>query len=438
MQTPLGDTVARINSSGIGPGDKLAILADTGSEMAWLIVACWQAGIVVVPLSNRLTETQRDQALIDLGCSALVSDRDLGRDIIPLAEVVKNAPPAFNGVSLENLSLNLEQHASIILTSGSMGHAKGVLHTLKSHYYSALGSHENIPFDAGDTWLVSLPFYHMGGLALIMRALLHGGSLAFPEQGESLTVAIRRTGATHLSLVPTQLRSMLNEGTQIQGLGLKAVLVGGAACTPYLVKQAVTLGLPLYLTYGSTEMASQVATTARGDARERPTCSGRVLCHLEIKLAGDGEILVRGATRFVGYVEEGSLVSPFDSEGWFATGDLGRLDAAGNLYVHSRKDAMFISGGENIYPEEIERALNERLQAEACTVVPVPDERYGQRPVAFIKTQAVLPDRDDLELDLERFKWPDRLYIWPDDVDFSNKPNRKTMTERALRLQQEA
>jgi O-succinylbenzoic acid--CoA ligase len=178
-------------------------------------------------------------------------------------------------------------------------------------------------------------------------------------------------------------------------------------------------------------MASQVTTTAPGEAAVHPAGVGRVLSGREIKVGAEGEILVRGATRFAGYVTADRLDSPFDAAGWFATGDLGDLDAAGRLEVRGRRDTMFISGGENIHPEEIERALLDRLRAEACVVVPVPDETYGRRPVAFVRSGTMLPARDDLDLPLERFKWPDRLLPWPDDVPVSDKPDRTDLAWRA-------
>jgi O-succinylbenzoic acid--CoA ligase len=212
---------------------------------------------------------------------------------------------------------------------------------------------------------------------------------------------------------------------------LKAVLVGGAACSAGLVQAAAARHLPMYLTYGSTEMASQVTTTRQGELLDAPTSVGHVLRHRELYLAPDGEIHVKGATRFTGYVCDGSLTQPFDEEGWFATGDVGRMDDRGGLQILGRKDTMFISGGENIYPEEIEKALIDALQAEACVVVPVADIEFGQRPVAFVKIDGDLPERDALSLNLERFKWPDRLYRWPEQVTSTIKPDRNWFADWA-------
>lgn len=410
-----------LRKAGVVSGDRVAIRADNSSETTGLIVACWRLGAVVLPLSMRLTDTQVSNLFDTLACRWLVTDRVCEGESLSLHSLVPKGRQTFGGVRWNDLDLDFSSPATIILTSGSTGAPKGVLHTLASHHASARGSHANIPFGPDDTWLVSLPMAHMGGLALIMRALLHGGSLVFPETDEPLHASIRRTGATHLSLVPTQLQRVLSHAV---GHPLKAVLVGGAACPPAWVKGAAAAGLPIHLTYGSTEMGSQVTTTALGEAAQAPTCSGRVLSRCELKVDAHGEILVRGATRFSGYITPTGLDRPFDAEGWFATGDMGLLDDSGRLSVRGRRDTMFISGGENIYPEEIERALLERLPATACVVVPVADEQYGQRPVAFVQMDEPLPTRDELALNLERFKWPDRLYPWPAEVDDSLKPDR--------------
>ncbi len=428
MRDRIDNASLALQRAGLGPGERVAIWADNSPAAICLTVACWRLGAVTLPLSTRLTASQANDIIERMGCHRVVSDRALDREMLALRPLVPQGIPSWHGVCLDDLDLDLDTAGTIVMTSGSTGRPKGVLHALGSHAASARGAHENIPFGRDDTWLVSLPMYHMGGLALIMRSLLHGGALAFPDPGESLPAALRRTGATHLSLVPTQLRHLLSEPDPVS---LRALLVGGAACPPARVLQAADAGLPIYLTYGSTEMGSQVATTARGEALQEPTCSGRVLSQRELKVNAHGEILVRGATRFTGYVTAAGLEAPFDAQGWFATGDMGTRDPSGRLYVQGRRDTMFISGGENIYPEEIERALLERLPATACVVVPVSDEQYGQRPVAFVHMDEPLPTRDDLALNLERFKWPDRLYPWPAAVDHSVKPERPLFAKLA-------
>jgi o-succinylbenzoate---CoA ligase len=152
----------------------------------------------------------------------------------------------------------------------------------------------------------------------------------------------------------------------------------------------------------------------------------------EVSISEEGEILVRGATLFAGYVEGGKLDLPLDTEEWFHTGDLGELDENGCLRVLGRKDNLFVSGGENIQPEEIEEALSALPGVEAAVVVPVDDTEYGQRPVAFVRMED--GSTVDLALELEkvlpRFKIPVAFYAWPEESD-GMKVNRASFRARA-------
>ena len=203
-----------------------------------------------------------------------------------------------------------------------------------------------------------------------------------------------------------------------------------------MIAEALRRKLPVFTTYGLTEMASQVATMPFVAAPDKRATSGKVLRHRQLEIAPDGEILVRGATLFAGYVDESGIDPGVDADGWFHTGDLGALDGEGFLTVNGRKDFMFISGGENIHPEEIEKALLALSGIERAAVVPVDDPEFGQRPVAFLKTDGPLPNRDELKRLLsdriEAFKVPVAVLPWPDSVETpSGKFDRKALAKRA-------
>jgi O-succinylbenzoic acid--CoA ligase len=282
-----------------------------------------------------------------------------------------------------------------------------------------------MPSGRSDVWLVSLAMYHVGGLALIMRALLHGGSLLFA--GKDWDTALTRGDVTHLSVVPTQLRQLLAQSDTAPLLRrLSAVLVGGASCPGDLVAQAQLLGIGVHVTYGASEAASQITTTQGGAVG-----SGRALSHTEVRIDEHNEILVRSEALCRGVVCQGQVTPVTDEQGWFHTRDLGRLDDQGHLFVLGRRDTQFISGGENIRPEEIEQALLALPEVEQCVVVPVPDATYGQRPVAFVKglaSRAAMMDALDC---VEKFKHPDHFFDWPKDLAAPLKPNRPLMQDLA-------
>jgi O-succinylbenzoic acid--CoA ligase len=221
---------------------------------------------------------------------------------------------------------------------------------------------------------------------------------------------------------------------------LKAILLGGGPAPAHLLDEALTRGLPIHTSYGLTEMASQVTATPPGASREELRTSGRPLPHREISVSEDGEILVKGETLCAGYVEGEAVDLPLDAEDWFHTKDLGELDADGYLRVRGRKDNLFISGGENVQPEEIEEALCLLEGVEEAVVVPVPDPEFGSRPAAFVRTTVGVEEPDNLEHKLEpvlaRFKIPVAFYGWPEGIG-GMKVDRAALTDRARALSRE-
>ena len=437
------DKAARhLESRGIGAGQRVGLCAPNCLEAAITVLACWKVGAVIVPLSTRFPGERIPRLLEEMDCTMLVSYAEFTPPGCPVPVSAVGDVPVPHGDRLENLRFDrlgadLEQPGSIVLTSASTGPPKGVLHTMASHHFSALGSHECIPFAEGDGWLVSLPLYHIGGLSLLMRALLHGGALVFPELNQPLAAALVAESVTHVSFVPTQLQRCLADPHVVGALKRKkAVLVGGAPCPTSLVAACAALELPIYLTYGCSEMASQIATATPDVAYAHPRSSGCVLPHREVRIAADGEILVRGETLFAGYVTGGRVDPATDPEGWFHTADMGRFDSLGNLVVEGRKDTMFISGGENLHPEEIENVLMGLAGVEQCVVVPVDDDEFGQRPVAFVKTRTGDADaiKATLAQSLERFKVPDRVYAWPSDQPVTSKVDRVGFAHLAAEL----
>jgi O-succinylbenzoic acid--CoA ligase len=191
--------------------------------------------------------------------------------------------------------------------------------------------------------------------------------------------------------------------------------------TTVLLREASERGIPLHTSYGLTEMASQVTTTPTNTPPEKQFTSGKVLNYREVRIAENGEILVRGKTLSLGYVEREQVHLPVNHHGWFATGDLGQIDSEGYLTVLGRRDNMFISGGENIHPEEIETALSELSDIMQALVVPVPDEEFGHRPVAFIQTQKKKIDPEAITAELKPllpgYKIPIAFYNLPGSME---------------------
>ena len=433
----------KLYRTGIRQGDAVAIQCENSPQFAELVLSCWQLGAVVIPISTRYPPPMVTSILEDFKVRAFFSSDDLKTvatktESFLMNDFVGPGRSDWTPVPFDKNKFDLQAEASIILTSGSAIKPKAVLHTLGNHYFSALGAHDNMPFGPGDTWLASLPMYHISGFSLITRALLHGGTLTFPPAKQPLAESIQQHDMTHLSLVPTQLIQLLEDSACITKLkGMAAILLGGAPLPLNLIQKAIALELPIYRTYGSTEMASQITTTHAIDCCNSNNSAGYPLNYRKVKLSPDGEIRVKGRVLFKGYVSENRVTLPLDDDGFFATGDIGYFDDGNRLYLTGRKDLMFISGGENIHPEEIEQAIVQLESVEQVVVVPVEDARLLYRPVAFVKTKKSLEFDDArakevLQDRLESFKIPDDFLPWPRQFGSFLKPARSEFQALAI------
>lgn len=376
----LDDKTARIAAAfeahGVRRGGIVALIAPNSVPLVLTLMALMRMGAIAAPLNHRFPASHIEGVLARLHPTMTL-------DATALEAFVADA--LAGGDSTFTPATEMERPVSIIHTSASSGKPKAAMHSFSNHWHSAKGSAANLPFGPGDCWLLSLPLYHVGGYSMLYKCLLGGGALAIPAPETSLADSLVQFPITHLSLVPTQLYRMLRaDGGPERLRNLKALLLGGSAVSTPLLREAIRECILIYLTYGSTEMSTQVSTSpapvtsAQGD-------SGVMLPYREVKIAPDGEILVRGECLFIGYLDGGGLRTARDTEGWFHTGDMGELSEDGRLTVLGRKDSMFISGGENIHPEEIEKALCSIDGIEEAVVVPAPDAEYGMRPVAWIK-----------------------------------------------------
>ena len=430
-----GVSAAAFRLRELEPGSRVALHLPKDERYVTLMLAVVRAGHVACPVSDRHPPRGVAQLLERAACAALISDDD---ELLRLAGAGlyrwKPGPLLEERQRGEAADIPLERPATIVFTSGSTDIPKPALHTFGNHHYNALGSNANIMLRPGDRWLHSLPLYHVGGISILFRCLLAGATIALPGHGTPIGDSIAGLGATHVSLVSTQLLRLLREDTELAGL--KAVLMGGGPVSASLVEEALLRGLPIHTSYGLTEMASQVTTTPPGASLEALRTAGRVLPEREVSISQEGEILVRGATLFAGYVEGKTLDLPLDTDGWFHSGDLGAWDENGFLRVLGRQDNLFVSGGENIQPEEIEEVLAALPGVESAVVVPVDDPEFGQRPVAFVKTEGY--ESGDLTPKLREFlpgfKVPTTFHPWPENAQRGMKPDRNALRERARQL----
>jgi len=314
----------------------------------------------------------------------------------------------------------------MIFTSGSSGAPKVVVHSFSTLWHSAQFSDDNISFSHGDRWLQSLFLWHIGGLMIPIRAAFGGATVIQKDPHLSIGDQVSRDQISHLSVVATQMDDLLSEDPDLSSL--KAVLIGGGVIPSALVLSAFKQHIPIHTTYGMTELGSQLTTTSPNSDLTTLQSAGSPLGDWHITIGDRQEILVKGSPLCLGYWNGSTIEDPRDPNGYFKTGDRGSF-IDGKLYPLGRVDQMFISGGENIHPEEIEKIFHQ--MGIFAIVVPIPDARYGERPVAFLNLStldvAVVHEiQATMTQNLPRFKHPDHLFLWPEVIS-TYKPSREKL-----------
>ncbi len=383
-----------LSAQGIAPGEPIGAWLPPVPASVIVIHAVARVGGVLVPLNTRLT---RDELAWQIGHVG-------ARYVIVAAGEAPPMPTGVTAITCDPPSVQFDTsrttpHASrptphdiqaIVFTSGTSGRAKGAIVTFANQFWSAMASALRIGVLPDDRWLCPLPLYHVGGLAIVWRSCLYGTAmvLAASARVEDLANDLRDQGATLVSLVPTQLHRLLeHDAGSLRGVRL--VLLGGAAATPDLMARAQTAGVRVAPTYGLTETASQIATQRPDDALRKPGSVGTALPWSVIRVVNDdgsdaavgapGEIVVSGPTVFRGYWRDSAATTAALRDGELRTGDVGYVDADGDLWVLQRRTDLIVTGGENVYPAEVEAVLTAHPDVAAACVVGVPDVEWGQR-----------------------------------------------------------
>lgn len=432
LNRQISSVVSTLAGKSFSGGTRIAILAGRATETVVWLFAAIRSGYPVLLISDRIPATAVVSFCEEAAVDVLISDSFPDQSAL---HVIPSSFPLETGSTDDApAAFDMQRAATLLLTSGSGGRPQIAVHSVNNHLASAMASAERVPFYEESCWLASLPLYHVGGLAILFRVFTSGGSVYLPRAGVSVADSVRSKHVTHVSLVETQLRRLLHEQPACPEW-IQDVLVGGGQTAPSLIRRAVAGGYPIRTTYGMTEFSSQMTTSEVWTVEKDSYSCGRPVNGVKIKIDEEGEILGRARSLFMGYLTDDGPKRRLDAEGWFPTGDLGRYDD-GELHVLGRKDEMFISGGENIQPAEIEIALLDFDEIERVVVVPIEDEEFGFRPVAFVawKSEPLKDEEIKVRLleGLPRFKFPVAFISWPEgDESGSMKADRKRLRSEA-------
>ncbi|ORA85024.1 FadD3 family acyl-CoA ligase [Mycobacterium malmoense] len=389
---------------GVGRGERVAIWAPNCAE--WIVAAfgLLTAGGVLVPVNTRFKTEEAGDIIARSGAKAvLVQKGFLGRDYTLSSLKPSGLPPVIDlksdflsGGSPFERPVSGTDISDIIFTSGTTGRPKGAM----MNHRQTLRAYEEwatlADLREGDRYLMINPYFHTFGLkAGLVASFLRGATMLPVAVFDVDTVVdlVERERITMLPGPPTLYHSLLTVGDGARLSTLRAGVTGAADIPVELVRR-IHGELPfrtLMTGYGLTE-AGNVTLSRPGDSFEDVASTAGLPCEgVEVRIAGDGEILVRGYNVMQGYLDDpAATAEAIDADGWLHTGDLGNLDDAGRLRVVGRKKDMFIVGGFNAYPAEIEGFLLNHPAVAQAAVIGVPDERLGQVGKAFVVRKGVV------------------------------------------------
>lgn len=374
----------------LNPGSRVGILA-TNTLMSYkLSLAIMCSGRTIVWLNWRLAGEELERQIKDSGLQLCLVENSLWRSGMTdpfksySAFLITSADP---GELIPVFKSNWV--ASIMYTSGTTGRPKGVLQTFGNHFYSAVSSALNLGLSSADKWLCVAPIFHISGFSIIMRGLIYGMTVRLVEKfrAEELERILANETVTIMSVVPFMLKKLIQQQNKTNthyNSAFRCMLLGGGTIDRETLEACLQRSIPVVQCYGMTETCSQIVALRSADALLKLGSVGQPLFSTQLKLSKDGEILLKTPALTPGYLNLPDKLPSKMIDGWYRTGDIGHLDKEGYLYIDGRADEMLISGGENIFPQEVEQVYQRYPQINEVAVVGQNDSVWGQVPVAFI------------------------------------------------------
>jgi fatty-acyl-CoA synthase len=437
---------------GVSRGDRVAILCLNRPDYLVLLYACARLGAMLVPLNWRLAVAEQLFILSDASAKVLILEQAFA-EVLPALE--KSLPETsvvgfdfspLRGRTFDELltqargdgrnpHTDLTCPLLIVYTSGTTGRPKGAVLRQEALLWNGVMSQHMHGLTSGDHILTVLPFFHVGGLNIQTTPALHCGATVtiHPRFTPDATLAaIERGRPTLTVLVPATIQAVTEHpGWAASDLScLRAISTGSTVVPPHLIERFTARGVPVLQVYGSTETCPVAVYTRLGGDLSRVgstglpglCCEAAVVDDAGIELPPNtpGEIMVRGPNLFYEYWGNEQATREALHDGWYRTGDIGLRDADGYFFVHDRKKNLIISGGENIYPAEVERVLLEHPDVVECGVIGRPDPRWDEVPIAYvIRRSGCLVEAEHLKAhvltQLARFKVP-RDIVFVDDL----------------------
>jgi fatty-acyl-CoA synthase len=408
----IGQLAGALAKLGIGRGDRVALLAPNCAEYCELQFACGRLGAIMLPLNWRLTVPELEYILGDSTPKLLVHDKAFAGQATALSKSLLEIDPERPDSAYERAlasapkppppaAMTHDDIAMVMYTSGTTGHPKGAIITHGMVFWNAVNLGIPALISAQTVQLVILPLFHTGGLNCYANPVLHaGGTILIMrtfDPGLALDyISDKSLGITHFFGVPAPYQFMMQH-PKFQGADLsrlKVSGVGGAPCALAILEGWAARGVPLVQGWGMTETSPAGTMLDAADAIRKVGSAGKAMMHTEIQIVDEagkqvaqgeiGELLIKGPNITPGYWNKPEATAAAFTDGWLHTGDAARLDEEGFVYIVDRWKDMYISGGENVYPAEVENVLFQLPQVADAAIIGVPNERWGEVGMAII------------------------------------------------------
>ncbi|WP_138431814.1 class I adenylate-forming enzyme family protein [Fodinibius saliphilus] len=394
------------HNQGLEAGDRLAVVSKNNIEYIVLFFACAKVGVIMVPLNYRLPKAGLMELVEDSKPHLLVyADKfksvvkEAGKEYSLLSiDTIQNVLKSEGG-KLELYHAKAEEIAMILYTSGTTGRSKGAMISWQQVHWNSLNTEISLGLTSDDSSFVNTPFYHTGGWHVLLTPLIHhGGKLVLQSEFDAAACnnLIEEEEVSILFGIPTMLRMMMEEESFMNTdfSSVRFAICGGESCPVPIIKKYQEKGVPIRQGYGLTEAGPNCYSLPAEDAIRKKGSVGFPNFHIGVKIVDEqneevsrgevGELLMKGPHVFSGYWQNSEATDQALDEGWLHTGDLFRCDNDGYYYMVGRKKEMYISGGENVYPVQVEKVIYEHDAVAQVAVIGVPDEQWGEVGCAFV------------------------------------------------------
>ncbi len=405
-------------SKQINKNDYVAVFTDDQTVFIKSVIALWLTGAVPVPINTKYLDSEIEIILDDHHIKFLITDKvSFSFDNQSDTEIININDIKTNQTFITDFKIPDENNeAVVIFTSGSTGEPRGVVHTFSSLINSIKNGKTILMHEEKDRWLASLPFYHIGGFQIICRSFFYGCTLIIPKsiQTEDISDSVIKFDPTHLSLVSTQLKRLLKNKLS-PGNSLKVSLIGGGFIDDELITEADKFGWKPYRVYGSSETGSMITAISANEIKNKPLSSGKPFANVQIKTSEQSEILIRTNSLFINYFNDKKASAEKLIDGFHHSGDIGTIDKDGYLFIEARRYDLIVTGGENVNPVEVERAILKIDNVKEACVFPQQNKIWGQIVACVLVTDDKSINekkiKDFLKHLIAGYKFPKKIYF---------------------------